>query len=506
MTEAYFDDGPGISSGSQSDPGASSEPDTTPNSAPAPASPSGAAAADRVTLLTQAMTSVLKAAKPLEAQGKAVTQETSRRQGLWEVFLAGMLLPDVLSQSAAELLVRTGESGYLAWLVAHEALQDAMRALKATEESLKEAGEYLTALVDDVAMREGLTTAEEKRTYSAAVYMKGLYSKLSSRISGEVAEAREPAELVAGDEEAIEKLRKATVAYVLFQHGGQELLQKLTPLMEQQVASAGMENIPYPVRPIEEEIQRYLSQLENICRNRQQLRRDVHPLLKARLKLVGEGYTAARQAFDAAVAEAEQLGHPSLVPYIWAHRQIAEQMEKQSAREKFGHSPFRDSRVTNNPDQLDIYDRAIPGGAEADQIDYLRKQTRVVAFAIAHQEEAQGTLKAFNAATVSVSTSGADKSTDWASLLAWYEDVQTRRAAAELENLTRTTKVDLLNRNIEHYKEEVRREMTALYKALCAMIPRNGAKPCNELRTLMNQAAYICRPLEGSEAAYPIYS
>lgn len=461
---------------------------------------------DRVSLLTQAMNSVLKAAKPLEAQSKAVTQETSRKQVAWEVFQAGLPLPDVLSPSNAELLVRTGESGYLAWLVAHEALEDARRALKGTEESLKEAGQYLEALVSDVAMREGLSTDEEKRTYSAAVYMKSLYSKLSSRVSGDIAEYREPVELVAGDEEAIEKLRQATIAYVLFQHGGKALLTKLSPLMEVQVSSSGIQDVVYPVRPIEEEIQRYLSQLENICRNRQELRLDIHPLLKERLKLLSEGYSAARSAVDAVIAEVEALNRPSLTPYIWAHKQVTQEIDKQSAQGGFGGRPFRDSRLSGNPDSLDVYDRATPGGAEADQIDYLRKQTRVVAFAIAHQEEAQGTLRAFNAASVSVATHGADKSIDWASLLAWYEDVQSRRSAAELENLTRTTKVDLLNRNIEHYKEEVRREMTALYKALCSMIPRNGPKPCNELRTLMNQAAWICRPLEGSEAAYPIYS
>lgn len=461
---------------------------------------------DRVSLLTQAMNSVLKAAKPLEAQGKAVTQETARRKGMWEVFQAGIPLPDVLSQSSAELYVRTGESGYLGWLAAHEAMEDARRALKATEESLKEAGDYLTALVDDVAMREGIKTDEEKRTYSAAVYMKSLYSRLSSRVSGEIAAHRDAAELMEGDEEAIEKLRKATVAYVLFQHQGKALLAELSPLMEQQNSSSGIERVAYPVRPIEEEIQRYLSQLENICRSRQQLRRDIHPLLKARLTIVSKGYEEARSAFEAVISEVDALGHPSLVPYIWAHKQIVTEVEKQSAQAEFGHSPFRESRLPGNPDSLDIYDRATPGGAESDQIEYLRKQTRVVAFAIAHQEEAQGTLKAFNAAAVTVATTGADKSTDWASLLAWYDDVQTRRSAAELENLTRTTKVDLLNRNIEHYKEEVRREMTALYKALCAMIPRNGPKPCNELRALMNQAAWICRPLEGSEAAYPIYS
>ncbi len=79
---------------------------------------------------------------------------------------------------------------------------------------------------------------------------------------------------------------------------------------------------------------------------------------------------------------------------------------------------------------------------------------------------------------------------------AWYEELRAKRETAELETLSRATKVDLLKRTVEHFTEKAKDEMVTLYKSFNAMIPRNGPTPSNELRKLLDQAAFICKPLE----------
>lgn len=444
------------------------------------------------TSLGAAMTVVLKAVKPLDVLVKAQAQAIARRNALWEIFKPMCVLPDTSERSLLERFLLTAEKAYLAWLEAYEACEGHKRTLQQAEQELQAAQDALKAAV---AAAEGLPELKEDKTLAAAAYMLALLKGRHSQVDGEVKEQRVTAEFAAADEIPMAKLRNAAIAIIATEVQIAAKHEALLPLVSDVYAGAQLENVPLPVRPLEEEIVRYLSSLENNLQRQQELHRRAQPLLKERLALI-EQFDAWEKAWTDAVAEIEALDRPALRPHIWAVKKIVTLVCEHSEKSKFARDYRYDNWVAKTPESLVTNDRPSSTAVEKDQIDYLRKQMRVVAFAIAHRAEATYTLKNFKGDEVKVSPAGVQNVGGWSDCLAWYEDLRAKRAAAELESLSRSTKVELLKSTVEHFDGKVKDEMTALYKTFNAMIPRNGPLPSNELRKLLDQAAFICKPLE----------
>jgi hypothetical protein len=446
--------------------------------------------------LTAAMNGVLKAVKPLDALVKAQAQSIARRNSLWEAYKPLTVLPKTEERSLVERWVLAAEEGHLSWLEAYEANEANKRRLQKAEQLLADAQAALTA-----AITAYVAAGEQKgdKTLEAARYMLRLLSNRSSQLERDVSDERKHVELSDGGEVALTKLRSAAVDYILTEIIVRNRHAVLEPMVTDVYLGARLNSVPLPVRPLEEEIVRYLSNLENNLQREQQLNRRAHPLLKERLSLIAQ-YDQWKAAWDTAVAEAEADDNPhkaELLPYIWALKRLIMQTAEQSSKYAFVHdSDYRNKDFCTNPDSLVIHDRPTSTRVEQDQIDYLRKQMRVVAFAIAHREEAEYTLKNFNGKEVTVTPSGVAAVGNWSECLAWYEDLRAKRDAAELETLRRATKVDLLKKNVEHYTDKATDEMTTLYKSFQAMVPHNGPLPSNELRKLIDQAAWICKGLE----------
>lgn len=445
-----------------------------------------------VASLTAAMNAVLKAVKPLDALIKAYDQAAARREAQFKVFQPLCTLPKTEERTLMQRFVMAAEPAYLVWLEAYESADNQKRLLLAAQVELAEAQNKLKEVIETAKKTPEL---KGDKTLDAASYMLKLLERRRAHVEGKAGDERKAVAMTDEAEIALTKLRAAAIDFLLTEAVVSARHEVLEPLVDEVYVLPGLGNVPLPVRPLEEEIVRYLSNLENNLQRQQELNRKAHPLLKERLTLIAQ-YEAWDKAWTNALAQAEGSEHKNaLQPYIWALKEIVKQVREKSDKRKFkDHYQYKE--FCKNPDNLEIHDRPTSTRVEKDQIDYLRTQMRVVAFAVAHREEAAYTLKHFNGKEVTVTPSGVGNSGNWAECLAWYEDLRRQREAAELETLSRTTKVDLLKKNVEHYTDKAKDEMTALYKSFQAMIPRNGPAPSNELRKLLDMAEWMCKPLE----------
>ena len=459
-----------------------------------PEAATGATSGDVLSLET-AMAGVLKAVKPLDALVKAQNQAIARRAACLETMLPLCVLPDTQDRSLIERFVQTAQSSYLVWLDAHRAAEGHKRNLRAAEAELGKAREafktaYQTALKDQAL--------KDSNVLKAASHMHQLLEHQYSQLEKDVKEEEQTAELQPQDEEALAKLQAAAVDFILTEANIRARHEVLKPLVGEVYAGTRLNAVALPVRPLEEEIVRYLSNLENNLQRFQELCRKVHPLLKERLTLVGS-FEAWKKAWDDALAVATDDANPSklaLHPYVRALRYIVAKVCEDSSKDEFRGYYFYEKEFATSPDTLEIHDRAKSTAVERDQIDYLRKQMRVVAFAVAHREEATANLKNFTAVETTVVPRGVTERTSWQDCLAWFEELRVKRDAADLENLSNSTKGELLKSSVEHWTAKAIDEMTTLYKSFQAMIPRRGPTPSNELRKLLDQAAHMCKPLE----------
>jgi len=457
----------------------------------APATSGGAAS------LTAAMNAVLKAVKPLEALVKAQEVAVARRQACMDTFRPLCALPETEDRALIERFVQAAEVAYLVWFDACEAANAAKRALKAAELEFDKAHRELYAACDAATKDE---TLKDDKTLAASKHMLLLTSRHRSRVDGEVRDAIERADIMPEDEEELARLRAAAVDFLLTESVVKARHKALEPLVLEAYNGTGLGRVPLPVRPIEEEIVRYLSNLENNLQRRQELNRQVVPLLKERLALLGK-FSGWLDTWKEATAKATAESNPrrvALYPYVQALKEIVDHVRQYSANSEFENWYYYQCGFATDPDILETHDRPKSTAVERDQIDYLRKQMRAVAFAVAHREEAKYAVRKFKSVEKSVTPQGVADCGNWAECLEWFEQLRKRRDTVELENLSNTTKYELLTASVEHWEGKVIDEMTTLYKSFQAMIPRSGPKPSNELRKLLEQAEHMCVPLDPS--------
>lgn len=453
--------------------------------------------------LTEAINSVLKKAKPLSALAKSQSQARGRQDALWQTFTQVCTLPVTQDPERMRQFVVASQDAYLLYLQAHEAGDTARRELHQAEQEQAEAAQTLKEAIKAAQSAPGANSGDT--TLAAALYMDSLLSGYKSQVQGDVVAAREQGELSEDDLAEVEKLRQAVINHALFAARCQLAHDTLYPLAGLLYQGIDLSKVESPVRPIEEEVQRYLSQLEQKIHNQRLVKVKAEPLLKQRLKLIAEEKDANAASLKESADAIDAISRPAMWPYIWALKRIVTVIDGLPCLTQLRDDYVYSSRAAEYPERLDAHDRVTPDAVEKDQIAYLRKQHRAVAFAMAHLNETNSAIHAHNGRKVEVPSGGVSQNQSWQECLDWHQQLHARRAEADLETLRRATKAELLAKAKEHYEDLVKTEMTSLYKTLCAMIPQGGPKPCNELRELINVAAYICTPLYGSEAAYPIY-
>jgi hypothetical protein len=449
------------------------------------------------TSLASAMAAVLKAFKPLEALAKTQNEAIARCNALWQTYTGLCQLPATSERALIERFLQTAESACLTWDEATQNANICRRNLARAEQELKQARAALNEAIKAV---EGDASRQESNDLAAAKYMLMLVDRYRSQLSGEAKDPRQPqGELTADDEVALTRLRGAAVDFIATEILIHAKHEEVEPIASAVSLGSGIDRVPLPVRPLEEEIVRYLSSLENGLQHKQDNHRKAYPLLKERLALVAR-YKEWADAWSQALETARK--NPRLELFCEALASVVMQLQTKSAKDDFARKYTYDNWFSKKPDELETHDRPTSTAVEKDQIAYLRKQMRVVAFNTAHRIEAEYALKQCKTGDVQVTPYGVHQCQSWEACLAWYEELRKERDQADLENLRRTTKADLLKSTVAHFTDKEKDEMTALYKTFSAMIPHNGPLPSNELRKLLDMAKWICKPLEKPEDRY----
>jgi len=263
------------------------------------------------------------------------------------------------------------------------------------------------------------------------------------------------------------------------------------------------ESVVEPVRPNEEEVQRYLLQLEARMNERQQSQRQGDLLFKEQKALIAEFSEAYRavalllESFDAQAANA---------PY----KLRAAAVLASTVRSNYDNTSRELQNASRDVDRLklslDTFERVTPSAKEAEQIEVLRKAMHDLAQSFGRLNEAKSAERLTkNIDEVSVPRTGVGASSDLQEALAWLTRNDLEQEAARKQNLSRETKLELLQESVRAYGKETKSIKTALHRHTVSVLPKRNEKPCDMLRALINACAWMYRSLEEDEAVFPVY-
>jgi hypothetical protein len=257
-----------------------------------------------------------------------------------------------------------------------------------------------------------------------------------------------------------------------------------------------------PVRPTEEEVQRYLTQMETFMRRRQTARQELTRHLTARdaaKKAIEQGSENLRQAM------AQVQGTTCL--------ELAVVQECASA--VLGKAEIASQGMCDwfeRPKGID--DVSYPDASRRDTrgIKAMNKQMREVAVCFGKLNEAETSLAFANKTTVtSARNSGIAACHTFDECAQWSAETRQAQAKAERDRVALQTKIELLHAEVEAHTTEVAESVRDLYRlVVCTKPSESAALPCDELRALLNAAAWMVRK-EGRDEAhdregdYPLY-
>jgi hypothetical protein len=262
-------------------------------------------------------------------------------------------------------------------------------------------------------------------------------------------------------------------------------------------------SIGRPVRPTEEEVQRYLTQMETFMRRRQTARQELTRILTARQQL--------KQAIEQAQENLRQA-----MARVTGTVAIELAVVQECAAAVLGKADIAGNGMSDyfvKPKGIDDVSYPNPSRRDARGIKTMRKLTREVAVCFGKLNEAQTSLSAAKRTSVtSARTSGIATCQNFQECAGWTEETRLAHAKAERERLALQTKIELLNGEVEAHTTEVAESVRDLYRlVVCTKPSQSAAMPCDELRALLNAAAWMVRK-EGSksdghdrEGDYPLY-
>ncbi|HNG19148.1 MAG TPA: hypothetical protein PLI59_08220 [Candidatus Obscuribacter sp.] len=461
------------------------------------------------------MTRVLRAHRPLKELATRLTAAQARESLLWQTFKRGVL-PDKCERKLIEDCVDSMLADYEQFLPAQIAHTLVKRDVYAAETDLRLQVEVLQATL------EAATTAGlQGELLAAAGHLVQLGQAYQSLLNSNEPPLPPPSleavdSLAKADQDAlqarIQELREAIVDQLCLYLEATNLHARLEPLAWKKYRGSGIHQVATPVRPIEEEVQRYLGELETRVKWRRALHGEIYPLFQERLRLksaMAAAHAKTNEILqdpyfkDAAMAVNGAYGAVQGLKAILRHLMPNKRREEQVLE-----SSSYEETDADHPEKLDSFSRVTPTKTEKDQIEFLRKQSRALAYARAHLNEAVFAQSKHRSREVKATVADITTAANFAELQAWHETFLNEEKTAALQNHQNTTRSLLLKSTVEHWEDKTRDEMVTLYKELCAMLPRKidkDPKPCDELRDLINVAAYLTKQLDGSEAVYPVY-
>ncbi|MBS1996921.1 MAG: hypothetical protein JSS86_11445 [Cyanobacteria bacterium SZAS LIN-2] len=261
-------------------------------------------------------------------------------------------------------------------------------------------------------------------------------------------------------------------------------------------------DIVEPTRPTEEEVQRYLAQLESRTKARQKAHRVGHKAFAAQTAMLN-ALTQSQESLAALYTQYSQIAYP-------APQSAAVAATTLVVLEAFKGAHYHLSRACDYDHsfkaRLDTSENPHPSKAELKQIETLRIGLREVGYSLGRLNEALASQRATKSKkAVTVERTGVGGTASLAGAQAWLEEVKARTKEAGKQNHSREVKLELLEESVKAFKEEVLNNKTALHRLVITTVPKRNQKPCDELRALLNAAAWMYESLGEREGGFPLY-
>lgn len=261
-------------------------------------------------------------------------------------------------------------------------------------------------------------------------------------------------------------------------------------------------SVNQPVRPTEEEVQRYLRQSEDATSARLRAHRAASGILPVRAALL----LALKESQDVLVQLLKTFDKTSDAAYN--HESAAALATARLISKSWQEDGDKLSPGFWADYPLDKINKATASSRETRQLAELRALMRTLAYAIAHRNEARKTLNALvPAADKFISSRSLETCQTWADCLALQEDDRNDAERVKLEHKSYLEKRDLLRELLVQYQAEIDDARKALRRYVIVIKPPQQRPPCDELRVLMNAAAWMCDEDNGGtgEGSFPIY-
>lgn len=269
------------------------------------------------------------------------------------------------------------------------------------------------------------------------------------------------------------------------------------------VRSRNSEHVTPPKRPTEEEVQRYLRQVELRCETRQIDHWELDDLLNQKQKLL-ECLTTVSQALDTVVEQLPSKDDATIAFELKTMLNVASVVAAliPKAQYCFGDDYNKDWLFTERKPKMTP--------RETRQRDELRKMMRQMAIAMASLNEATAALNiASRVPLIQFTLVGAGNCASWQEALEWRQREHERQEDIKRQNEQRDSKIELLKEAKERYERDQKDASKDLRRYMLTILPSEPEIPSDEMRNIINAVAYMTTPSRDSgdhrTGDYPVY-
>jgi hypothetical protein len=280
------------------------------------------------------------------------------------------------------------------------------------------------------------------------------------------------------------------------------LAQKLGALGPTLTKVEGANDVLEPVRPTEEEVQRYMMQLEQRMRQRMAAHIEVKPLLEQRQDLV-DRLTQLETAIDFNIGKIPSGKHSAkLAAVVTICSSVAEELNRVIRRLR--NSNFWDKKKA---DSLKTTSQPTATAYDTTTIPLIKEVIKAHAFSLGRRNEARASERATVVQAKAIATvDGIVSCKSVKQALAWQAQHEAEVLAAAKKNYSREVKLELLVESVRAFSEEVSASETSVHRQTVSLLPGRGVVPCDELRALFNAASWLYEGNDSyDEARYPIF-
>lgn len=463
-------------------------------------------------LLRSKMSAVLQAwPKVLSARGVnqgAQAESTSR----WKIF-QGVHLPPTEDENRVRDYLAKSQARFLEWYEAGVAHSQSQAVLKAAEIAWYSA---TVELSDAVTQAIEVSELAQDDIFLAAQRMQKLAPVADEAPAGWSAEAPpkekeeaededddskkreltepEKAQLAALAEAVLEAARAAAVGFKV----GPQVVDGIA-----KVRNTAHSTVQEPTRPTEEEIQRYLRQLEMHCDNRQNAHWELNRLLDEKAAILTRLTEASSKLDEQVKAAPSKSAADTPIEFktiLHVAAIVAGLVTKSYGG--FGEDYNRKWLFAQKKPKM--------SGRETRQRDELRKMMKQMALAMANLNEASASLNVASRVTLlEFQFEGAHRAASWQEALEWRERMDKDQALVAQRNEQRNSKIELLKEAVERYTRDKKDAGKDLRRYMLTILPTEPEIPADELRHVLNAVAIMTTPRRDDgdyrTGDYPVY-